>query len=120
MSHQVVWFDIPATSLSRALAFYRGVLGVEFEESQWQGGGIGVLPHGPSDVAGCIFQTEESKPGQHGPLIYMNVNGRLQLAVDQVEALGGQILEPPQSIEPHGQRAIVLDSEGNRIALHSD
>jgi hypothetical protein len=28
-------------------------------------------------------------------------------------------LEPKHSIGPHGFRAIVLDSEGNRIALHS-
>ncbi len=120
MPHQVVWFDIPATELSRALAFYRAVLDQEIEESQWQGGGIGVLQHGPGDVAGCIFQTDDCQPGAAGPLIYMNVNGRLQHAVDQVEAHGGQILQPPESIKPHGLRAIVLDSEGNRIALHSE
>jgi predicted enzyme related to lactoylglutathione lyase len=29
------------------------------------------------------------------------------------------VLEPTHGIGPHGFRAIVLDSEGNRIALHS-
>ena len=32
---------------------------------------------------------------------------------------GGSIIEPLHSIGPHGFRAIILDSEGNRIALHS-
>ena len=58
--------------------------------------------------------------GTAGVLVYMNVNGRIRNAVSQVEALGGKVLEPTHAIGPHGFRAIVLDSEGNRIALHSE
>ena len=54
-----------------------------------------------------------------GILVYMNVEGRIRDAVAQVEKLGGKVLEPTHPIGPHGFRAIVLDSEGNRIALHS-
>ena len=36
------------------------------------------------------------------------------------ELHGGRILEPPHSLGPHGYRALLLDSEGNRIALHSN
>jgi predicted enzyme related to lactoylglutathione lyase len=32
----------------------------------------------------------------------------------------GKVLEPRHSISPFGFRAIVMDSEGNRIALHAD
>jgi len=39
--------------------------------------------------------------------------------VRHVETLGGRIVEPPRSMGPHGFRAIVVDSEGNRIALHA-
>jgi predicted enzyme related to lactoylglutathione lyase len=49
----------------------------------------------------------------------MNVDGRIRDAVRQVEKLGGRVLEPVKGIGPHGFRAVVLDSEGNRIALHS-
>jgi predicted enzyme related to lactoylglutathione lyase len=51
--------------------------------------------------------------------VYFNANGRIKDAVDQAEKNGGKVIEPVHSIGPHGYRAILLDSEGNRIALHS-
>jgi uncharacterized protein len=33
--------------------------------------------------------------------------------------MGGKVVKPVHSIGPHGFRAVILDSEGNRIALHS-
>ena len=49
----------------------------------------------------------------------MNVDGRIRDAVAQVERHGGVVMQAVHTIGPHGCRAIVLDSEGNRIALHS-
>ena len=49
----------------------------------------------------------------------MNVDRRIRDAVAQVEQLGGKALEATHPIGPHGFRAIILDSEGSRIALHS-
>lgn len=40
-------------------------------------------------------------------------------AVAQVAAHGGQVTAPIHAIGPHGHRALILDSEGNRLALHS-
>jgi predicted enzyme related to lactoylglutathione lyase len=54
-----------------------------------------------------------------GFLVYLNADGRIQHAVKQVEKLGGKVVEPIHSIGPHGFRALVIDSEGNRVALHS-
>ena len=53
-------------------------------------------------------------------MIYLNVNGRLDDAIAAVAAHGGKVIQPKHEIGPFGFRAIVLDSEGNRIALHSD
>jgi predicted enzyme related to lactoylglutathione lyase len=55
-----------------------------------------------------------------GILLYMNVDGRIRDAVQKVVPHGGTVIEPTHSIGPHGFRAVVLDSEGNRIALHSN
>ncbi len=33
---------------------------------------------------------------------------------------GGKIIEPKKQIGPYGFRAIILDSEGNKMALHSN
>lgn len=49
----------------------------------------------------------------------MNVDQRICAAVDEVAKFGDEVLEAVHSIGPHRFSAIVLDSEGNRIALHS-
>jgi predicted enzyme related to lactoylglutathione lyase len=51
--------------------------------------------------------------------MYLNAQGRLDEAVAAVAPNGGKVLKPKHNIGPYGFRAIVLDSEGNRIALHS-
>ncbi len=40
-------------------------------------------------------------------------------AISAVESRGGKVLQPKHQIGPHGFRAVDLDSEGNRVALHS-
>jgi hypothetical protein len=52
-------------------------------------------------------------------LIYLNCDGRLDAAIAAVEANGGKVLKPKHPIGPYGFRAVILDSEGNRLALHS-
>ena len=55
-----------------------------------------------------------------GPLIYLNANPDVQIVLDRIEKAGGKILVPKTQISPeHGHMAVFLDSEGNRIALHS-
>ena len=68
---------------------------------------------------GCLV-VEPQNVTDKGALNYFNVHGRLEDAVAQVTVKGGEVLLPPHAIGPYGQRAIVLDSEGNRIALHTE
>lgn len=116
MAHSIVWVDIPVLDLARAMTFYSKVLGAEVMEAHE---GVGVFHHTDNDVAGCLTVTDEMKPSRNGPLIYMNTEGRLKEATDAAAAHGGEILEAPRSIGPWGNRSVVLDSEGNRVALHS-
>jgi predicted enzyme related to lactoylglutathione lyase len=44
----------------------------------------------------------------------------LDEAIAAVEPNGGKIVEPKHPIGPFGFRAVIIDSEGNRVALHSD
>ena len=52
-------------------------------------------------------------------MIYLNCDQRLDAAIAAAEKDGGKILKPKHQIGPHGFRAVILDSEGNRVALHS-
>jgi uncharacterized protein len=119
MANQVVWFDLPVLDLDRAIRFYSAVLNANVEKQEWPGMAIGVLPHADDEVGGCLVQKEDVRPSQDGPLLYFNAQGRLDNAIAAVEPNGGQVVAPKHSIGPYGFRAIVLDSEGNRVALHS-
>ena len=116
MSHRIVWFDLPALDLNRAVAFYTAVLNNEIKEDH---PGVAVMSHDTGDVAGCLYVKEGDVPSDRGVLLYFNVDGRLDAAVSAVVPNGGSVLAPIHKLGEWGNRAIVLDSEGNRIALHS-
>jgi predicted enzyme related to lactoylglutathione lyase len=119
MANQIVWVDIPVKDLDRAIKFYSAVLGAQVHKEEIPGAPIGVLPHSEGDVGGCLVPHPGSASAG-GPLLYLNANGRLDQAIAAAANHGGRVLEPKHQIGPHGYRAIVLDSEGNRIALHSE
>jgi len=120
MSHRFVWVDIPVHDLDRAIAFYAEVLGTAVTREGGPGFSFGLLAHSGSDVAGCLYLADDGNaPSPRGPLVYLNVEGRIVDAERAVAAGGGEILKTTHAIGPHGYRAIVLDSEGNRVALHS-
>jgi predicted enzyme related to lactoylglutathione lyase len=120
VGHRIVWCDIPVSDLDRAIAFYSAVLALPIHRQEFPGGGaIGVLPHEENQVAGCLYSGDDNRPSREGPLIYLDADGRLDEAVAAVAAHGGSVLQPRHQIGPHGFRAVVLDSEGNRVALHS-
>ena len=120
MANQIVWCDIPVTDLDRAIRFYSALLGHPVTKQSFSGMEYGLLPDADNSVSGCLVITKEAKPATDGPLIYFNCEGRLALAIAVVDLNGGRVLKPRHPIGPHGFRAIVLDSEGNRIALHSN
>ena len=68
-----------------------------------------------------MFNEQFYKPsGEHGPLIYLNANPDVQMILDRIGSAGGKILVPKTMISPeHGHMAMFLDTEGNRISLHS-
>jgi predicted enzyme related to lactoylglutathione lyase len=119
MHHTIVWVDIPVADLDRAIAFYAALLGQPVTKEGGPGFSLGILPHSDTEVGGCLYVAEDNAPSAQGPLLYLNAEGRLQAAVDAAGSAGGRLLQPPHEIGPHGWRAIVLDSEGNRIALHA-
>ena len=117
-NNRVVWFDIPVADLDRAQAFYAAVLGIKVHREQFNDFKFCVLDHGEGN-GGCLVPDAGAISDKAGILVYMNVDGRIHDACAQVGARGGRIVEAIHPIGPHGFRAIVVDSEGNRIALHS-
>jgi predicted enzyme related to lactoylglutathione lyase len=120
MKRLVVWFDVPVLDLDRAITFYSALLGEEVLKQDMGGGfTMGLLPGEEEVFGGCLYVSDETKPTDQGTMLYFNVEGRLRAAVDAALANGGTLRTDVEQIGPWGYRAIVLDSEGNRISLHS-
>lgn len=119
MHHTFCWIDIPVIDLDRAITFYSAVLNIEVQKISEQGFEFGLLPHTDNNVSGCLTVMEDRKPSANGPLVYLNVEGRLDDAIMAVEKQSQTVLKQKEMIGPYGYRAIIKDSEGNVIALYS-
>ncbi|EDP97291.1 VOC family protein [Kordia algicida OT-1] len=113
-------FEIPATDISRAISFYKKILGVEIERLDFPGIEMGLFPYQDQMVTGVIMKGEGHEPSAKGVTIYLNGGDNLQTILDKVEGNGGKIIIPktPHADE-NGFFAIFHDSEGNKIGLHS-
>lgn len=117
--HTVVWVDIPVTDLNRAVTFYQAVLDKEVKQISEHGFEFALLPHENDNVSACLCVIENRQPSTQGALIYLNVEGRLEHAVAKVKSLGQTVVNEAEQIGPYGRRAIIIDTEGNGIALYS-
>jgi predicted enzyme related to lactoylglutathione lyase len=117
LKNRVVWVDIPVANLDRAQKFYAAVLGIAVHKEQFGDVSFCVLDHQDGN-GGCLVENA-AEVSTKGALVYLNVDKRIQDAVAKVESNGGSIITPIHAIGPHGFRAVIIDSEGNRIALHS-
>jgi predicted enzyme related to lactoylglutathione lyase len=120
MGNTFVWVDIPVADLDRAIAFYSAVVGQPVDKIGGPGFTFGLFKHEGNQVGGCLVGSGEgAAPSMTGPLVYLDASGRLDAAVAAAKAQGGKVLKARHSIAPNGFRAIIADSEGNRVALHS-
>lgn len=124
MEHNVVgWFEIPVSDMERATKFYESVFEIEIGVNEFGEFKMGWFPSDPtkSGATGSLVEHEMYKPSMtDGVLIYFsckdvaNELGRVQLS-------GGEVMKPKTQIgEGHGFMALIKDTEGNRIALHSN
>lgn len=122
MKNAINWFEIPAKNFERAKLFYETVLDATMEtvtmeemgmtmaffSADWENGVGGGIVFGP----GC-------KPSETGTLVYLNGGDDLSVPLARVEAAGGKIVIPKTSIGEHGFMGHFIDSEGNKVAFHS-
>ncbi len=120
MNTHISIFEIPATDMSRAANFYQSILDIHIETMEMSGLEIGVFPFEGQMVTGVIMKGEGSQPSTDGVTVYLNGGDDLQIVLDRVEENGGQIIVPKT---PHADEsgffALFLDSEGNKMGLHS-
>ena len=124
MNSAISWFEIPAINLERAQQFYETIFSIALIHMDMPNIKMRMFPIDDMNtgVGGAIVDSGGfHKPSlTEGPLLYLNANPDVQHVLDKVEAAGGKILVSKTSISPeYGFMAVLLDTEGNRIALHS-
>jgi len=123
MEHNMVgWFEIPVTDMNRAKLFYDAVFKIEVQIQDFGGTLMAWFPFAEDKpgASGSLILHEAYQPSDSkGVLIYFStedVNNEL----NRVEAAGGKIVQPKTQISPDvGYMALFIDSEGNKISLHS-
>ena len=113
-------FEIPATDISRAIDFYQAILDIKIVKMDIPEMQMGILPYEGQMVTGVIIKADGYKPSIDGVTIYLNGGDNLQVILDKVEKNGGKIITPKTfHADESGYFAIFIDSEGNKIGLHS-
>lgn len=122
-SNVLNWFEIPVSDISRAKTFYTNIFGLkEMEEMEMMGNKMAFFPadQGNGKVSGALVMGEGYKPTMDGALVYLNADPKMD-AAEKIENAGGKVIMPKTHISPEiGYMAVFIDSEGNRMALHSN
>lgn len=121
MENVITWFDIPTADFERAVKFYSDILGEPINVNEHMGIKLGFFPmEGKEGVGGDIVPPMQgNNPSGKGTRIYLNCEGKLDEVLSRVEKAGGKILQPKFSIGEPGWIAVIMDTEGNTVGLHS-
>lgn len=115
----ISWFEIPAINFEQALGFYNHIYGIDMETFTSNEHTMAFFP-ADGGVGGAVVNGPGCLPGENGPLIYLNGGKDLNNILERIEEAGGRIIMQKTLInEETGYFAIFIDSEGNKLALHS-
>jgi predicted enzyme related to lactoylglutathione lyase len=121
-NNAVRWFEIYVSDMDRAKAFYTAVFGRELTSlpTMTEGMLMYTFPwvDGAPGAAGALVKMPMKEPGQGGTLVYFASQDVAEESA-RAEGAGGKVVMPKMSIGEHGFIALVEDTEGNLIGLHS-
>jgi uncharacterized protein len=119
-SNPVGWFEIYVQDMERARGFYEAVFQSPLEDLEIPGVEMWAFPmqaDAPGS-AGALVRTKGVPSGANSTLVYFSCD---DCAVEAQRASdnGGVIAREKLSIGDYGFVALVTDTEGNMIGLHS-
>jgi len=114
-----VWFEIPAADFERAVGFYEKVFGAPMQRDSFGPARMAIFAYEAPAVSGAVMAGEGYRPGQ-GSVVYLSAGPDLALPLSRVKAAGGSVAVPKTALpDGMGYFAQFIDSEGNRVGLHS-
>jgi hypothetical protein len=121
MNKPISWFEIPALDLDRASAFYEEILAVTLNRGDMGPASLAVFPYDRDNATGgCLMTGPGLTPSANGAIVYLDAGPSLDATLARVASAGGSIALPRTELPPGmGAFAQILDTEGNRVGLHS-
>ena len=124
--HAINWFEIPVSDFNRAKQFYETIFGYAMRERHGGNMSMAFFAHDQKEDGrggAIVYDPEFYTPSSNGSLIYLNCEPDIQKVLDRVIPAGGKILQNRTAVattQDLGFWGLILDSEGNRVALHAD
>lgn len=123
MLHNAIsWFEIPVADFDRARKFYSTIYDYDMPVMDMGPVKMGILLHHRDNggIGGAIIHGEMHIPSKHGARVYLNAGNDLQIVLGRVDAAGGKVVLGKNFLgEGMGYMAMLEDTEGNLISLHS-
>ena len=121
MTKPISWFEIPATDFDRARTFYETVFSVTLNCADMGPMKLGVFPYDQeTQTGGCIQAGPGLVPASTGVIIYLDASPSVDELLLRVPAAGGSVALEKTALPPGmGCFAHIIDSEGNRVGVHS-
>jgi predicted enzyme related to lactoylglutathione lyase len=115
-----VWFEIPAADFDRAVGFYEKIFETRLRREKFGPADLAVFPYDGNAVSGCVMKAEGFRPAADGCVVYLRTERDLAGPLAKVASAGGRVSLPKTALPPGmGFFAHFVDSEGNRVGLHS-
>ena len=118
----VDWFELPVKNMSRAKTFYETVLDIQLNKLDLPAEDFEMwtfpMAMDEPNASGALVQGASYEPSMTGIILYFHC-ADLTVELDRVKEAGGEILRPKMSIGEFGFVAIIKDTEGNRVGLHT-
>ena len=122
MANAVNWFEMPVNDINRAKEFYAKVFDVEFFEREFFGTKMAFFP-GDMDapnISGALVQGETYVPSKEGSMVYFHCPQDVNIQLERIRENGGTVINEKTDLgEDMGFIAHFIDTEGNRVGLHS-
>ena len=119
MTNVITWFEIPSQDFDRAVQFYEKAFAVALKREEMDAIAMAVFPHNEGHPGGAVVHGAPYQPAADGVCIYLYTD-EFDTVLERIEQNGGKIAMPRTSIGPNGFIALFIDSEGNRIGLHTN
>ena len=111
---------IPADDFERAFQFYFDITGGLIYKNSHVPFPMAYFTDNVNKDVGHLFKLPNFQPSAHGPIVYMEMAKDLDETLKKIVAAGGKVIMPKTMISPtKGFWALFLDTEGNKLALHS-